>query len=90
MAILFPAALDTFRNPTKFDNLPASTALHHQQESDQNDAIEELEKIVGALVGTPGATNQLFIILQRDDGQLIKAKLVVVEGQTQWQFENYP
>lgn len=47
MAIQYPAALDTFTNPTSSDRLDSVTVPHHQQHSDLNDAVEALQTVIG-------------------------------------------
>ena len=86
----FPTSLDTFVNPTRHDQHNASAVPHYQTEADQNDAIEELEKIVGGLVGTTNATPQKFFILEVTDdagvgtGVRHKVYLRLTEGQPQF------
>jgi hypothetical protein len=47
MTTQFPTGLDDFTNPTPADKLSTPTVLHSDQHSNENDAIEALEKKVG-------------------------------------------
>lgn len=88
--VLFPAEIDVFVNPSRHDQHNASAVPHHQTESDQNDAIEELEKIVGGLIGLSGGTPQTFFIMEADDGNRYRITLVMVEGQPQFNINPTP
>lgn len=90
MAIQFPTALDTFENPTQFDQGNAARVPHWQQESDQNDAIEELERLVGGMIGLTDATPVDYIVMRAPDLTLRKVFLVIVEGEYQLDSAPYP
>lgn len=48
MSSLYPNSLDAFTNPTVNSNLNSPGVEHNLQHSDANDAIEALERRVGA------------------------------------------
>jgi len=45
--IIYPSGLDTFNNPSPSDHLDDPLVLHHQQHSDINDAVVEIEDWIG-------------------------------------------
>jgi hypothetical protein len=52
MATSFPAAIDTFTNPTSTDFLDTSTVLHDVQHANENDAIAAIQTKIGATNST--------------------------------------
>ena len=60
MPTQFPNALDTFTNPSSNSSL--STPPHAGQHADANDAIEEIEKVLGTGLSPDTLKNLLSTI----------------------------
>ncbi len=66
MTTLFPGGLDDFTNPTSGTQLSATGIKHHQQHTDLNDAVEALERYVGA----NGSVSGVYYSLTSLSGQI--------------------
>lgn len=56
MTTAYPAALDTFVNPTAASNMSDPTVLHHVQHANLNDAVKAMQARVGVVGSTVAGT----------------------------------
>jgi hypothetical protein len=85
MATSFPEEIDSFVNPTKYDNHENVSVPHWQQHADANDAITAIETALGATnSATPGESvkvqgGKLFALYE--DGQWYQILFPTVNGE---------